>query len=396
VISIGYVRSIVVGLGLLVTATVCAQRTFGAAPFDDDEPVEERAPQNSLSDNRNKLRLNIGEQKVLSAEGVRSFSEGTKGIVEIRLTKDNQRFVLVGTRAGRTTVLLIMLDGDVVEYDVTVDDPNAPAKQEVLTGIQPRDNIRLDFYFVQLSNTHGYNIGVSWPTSIGAESAMSLGFNLQTGVMTEATATVTAQALPRLDLAQSSGWAKVMRKAAVITANGASATVSGGGEINIPLSGGFGGSLKQVNYGTQISVQPRYDKNTGRIELQIVADVSDLTPDGGTGAPGRTTSTLETLVNLELGQSLVLAGLSSESVTKGRAGLAGLSQIPILGALFGTHTASGGGTQMAIFIVPSVMDTVNLQQRALITEALQTFERYTGDLARTRPMVPPSPQSRPR
>ena len=35
------------------------------------------------------LRLQVGEQKVLDSEGVRSFSEGVKGVVDVRLTKDN-------------------------------------------------------------------------------------------------------------------------------------------------------------------------------------------------------------------------------------------------------------------------------------------------------------------
>jgi pilus assembly protein CpaC len=108
--------------------------------------------------------------------------------------------------------------------------------------------------------------------------------------------------------------------------------------------------------------------------------VSDLTSDNGTGIPGRTLSTLQTVVNLELGQSVMLAGLTSASDTIGRTGLPGLNEIPILGVLFGRHTKQSAETQNVIFIVPTVMDVVSMQQRAMIEEALQAYDDYSGTL----------------
>jgi pilus assembly protein CpaC len=194
--------------------------------------------------------------------------------------------------------------------------------------------------------------------------------------------------LPRIDLAQANGWAKVMRRAAVITANGSQASFNGGGEVNVPLSGGFGGSIKSITYGSQINVRPHYDKASGRIELEVTADVSDLTPDTGTGAPGRTTSNLQTVINLELGQSVMLAGLTSANETSSRSGIPGLSQIPILGGLFGTHTNASTESQNVVFIIPTVMDLVSMQQRAIIEEALQRYDDYSGGLNYRRGLVP--------
>lgn len=337
------------------------------------------------------LSLTVGEQRVLESDGVRSYSEGVKGIVDIRLTKDNDKFVVVGLKPGATTLLFIMLDGSELHYDVRVSDPNAGAAADARPSpdaVERRDNIRLDFYFVQLSETYGHNIGVGWPSSIGNTARLGAEVDLQTGQLTSATAVVSDQVLPRLDLAQSDGWAKVMRKAAVITANGKQAMFTGGGEVNIPVSGGFGGTIKQIRFGSEIGVRPRYDKGSGRIELEITADVSDLTADGGTGVPGRTVSTLQTIVNLELGQSLVLAGLTSASETHGQTGLPGLSQIPILGLLFGTNNAQSSQTENVVFIVPTVIDTVSMQQRALIDEALDAYASFDGDLEETKPLYP--------
>src|SRR5690606_37748142 len=73
-------------------------------------------PQHELADEEprqtgERIVLGVGEQKVLSAEGVRGFSEGTRGVVDVRLTRAGDQFVLVGQKEGETTLLLIMHDG---------------------------------------------------------------------------------------------------------------------------------------------------------------------------------------------------------------------------------------------------------------------------------------------
>ena len=91
-------------------------------------------------------------------------------------------------------------------------------------------------------------------------------------------------------------------------------------------------------------------------------------------------------MNLELGQSLALAGLTAASETHGQAGLPGLSQIPILGFLFGSNSEQSSKTENVVFIVPSVIDTVSMQQRSLIDEALADYENTPRlEEARTLP-----------
>ena len=74
------------------------------------------------------------------------------------------------------------------------------------------------------------------------------------------------------------------------------------------------------------------------------------------------------------------AGLTASSQSRGHSGLPVLSQIPILGALFGTHTEAQQETEDVVFIVPSVLDSVSMDGRARIREALDAYDDYTGDL----------------
>ena len=64
--------------------------------------------------------LRVGEQKSLSANGVKSYSEGAPGIADIRVTRDQSRFVIVGTSVGSGSLLLIRHDGTQVQYTISV------------------------------------------------------------------------------------------------------------------------------------------------------------------------------------------------------------------------------------------------------------------------------------
>jgi Flp pilus assembly secretin CpaC len=327
------------------------------------------------------ITLRVGEQRVIPSHGVNSYSEGTRGIVDVRLTPDASSFVVVGQRAGHTSLLFLLDDGHERSFEIDVLDGSQGAAVAP-AGVAPRANIRLDFYFVQVSSDYRHQLGVSWPGAIGG-GAVSASYDLVDGRMSDASALISDQALPQLDVAQSHGWAKVLRQAAFVTANGSSAKLSGGGELNVPVQGALGGALKQITFGTEIEVLPRYDRESGRIELTLHADVSDLTSDGGTGVPGRTVSTLDSIVNLELGESVVLAGLRAKTERATRNGLPGLSAIPILGALFGSDGRSRGESETLVFIVPSVVDTVSLHARAAIAEAMRDFAAFDGDFNAT-------------
>ncbi len=321
--------------------------------------------------------LQVAEQHVLSAEGVRSYSEGKRGIVDVRLTRAGDQFVLVGQRPGLTTLLLIMEDGKQRHLTIRVPDSEAKPVTDSELAVQERDNIRLDFYFVQLERSSDLQVGLNYPSSINLGS-FSAGFDFLTQRFESATAVVQDQALLQLDLAQNGGWAKLRRKAAVITENGQKTAFSGGGEVNIPVTGSLNTGIHAIEYGSLIEVLPRYDVDSGRIQIQLHADVSDLTTDRGSGVPGRVVSTLNTVVNLELGQAVVLAGLSSESRLRRRSGLPGLSQIPILGWLFGSERRDHQATDNVIFIVPTVVDASSQEARQRIKSAFSAYQSYHG------------------
>lgn len=334
------------------------------------------------------MELHLGEQRVIPSDNVRSYSEGNRGVIDVRLTKDASQFIIVALKPGVTTLLFILLDGFERHYRITVTDPNARGRQgSDYTNVEARDNIRLDFYFVQVSKSNSHKIGMGWPGSV--VPTFNASYNVRAGGLESATAVISNQALPRLDMAQATGWAKVMRQAAVVTANGEKATFSGGGELNFPIQSALTSSLQKIPYGSIIDVEPHYDAKTGRIELRLHADVSELDSDNGTGVPGRITANLDTEVNLELGQSLILGGLTAKSERRSKTGLPVLSQIPILGVFFGSHARTETESENIVVIVPSVVDAVSMQDRERVNAALQSYTKFSGELDEVDYIPPP-------
>jgi pilus assembly protein CpaC len=384
----------------------------------------------------------VGETKTISARDVKNYSEGVAGIIDVKLTSDASQFVLVGRRPGSTTLLLIKNDGSQRSISVNVfsRSPAAVDKElnQLLVGLNiktrrigaqividgvvqseaelkrvqqiaglypgqvmslvqlgsrdqpiptvagevaPRLLIRIDFYFVQYDKNSSYGVGIGWPDSIGRGAAIELSRDLLTGTTRTATASVAGQPLPRLDIASRRGWAKVLKQATVITNNDAQAVFSNGGEQNFPVNTGLTIGIEKIEFGVSITVLPSYDPGTRELSLKLGADISDLTAAiSGTELPGRSTSRLESHVTLQLGQSLVLSGIRTESLTHAVSGLPGLKDIPFLGLLFGSHAQSKLETEGAIFVVPSVIQAPATPAAELVGLALKKFKDYDGDI----------------
>ncbi len=415
---------------LASTALLLAAPTAWAQ--DDGDKTEDTAEAGET----NELNLVVGENKTLPAVGVKNYSEGIKGIADVKLTTDNTKFVVAGRKPGTTTLLLINKDGTTVNWVINVfaRSPNVVKREinallgespgirvrrigsrffieggvategdarriEKIAALYPgqveslvvvgqggaadrKVNIRIDFFFIQYDKTSGYAVGVDWPGRIGGASLQSeFTYDFLAGTTTTAEASVVNQPLPALDIASNHGWAKVMKQSTVITVNGTKATFESGGEQNFSVASGLTSSIQQIEFGTKVTVLPRLDEESGELEVQVEADISDLTPPvSSTPLPGRNISKLNTLVRLKLGQSLVLSGIRSQNRRHSVSGLPLLSEVPVLGLLFGSHRDSAEDVEGAVFIIPTAVESAPKPAIEIVNNALSQFEEYSGDI----------------
>lgn len=411
----------------LATALTLFLGTTASFAQDDDDAT--------MVESNEELSLAVGENKTISAADVKNYSEGAKGVADVKLTTDGKRFVIVGRAPGSTTLLLINKDGSQTKWVINVfsRSPDAVEREvkqllEGTTGVRVRRvgarffieggvtaesdvkrieriaglypgqveslvvvgaapvertvNIRIDFYFVQYERASSYAFGMNWPTRIGGEAIQSeMTYDFLSGTVTTAQASVVNQPLPGLDIAAKNGWAKVLKQSTVITTNGTEATFESGGEQNYGISAGLSATIQAITYGTNVTVLPRYDSDSGDLEVKITADVSDLIPPiSSTNLPGRNTSKLSTLVSMKLGESLVLSGIRSQSQRKSTGGIPLLSEIPILGLFFGSESSQREDVEGAVFIIPSVVESLPKDSLTLVNSAMSQFEEYSGDV----------------
>jgi pilus assembly protein CpaC len=436
-------RSVV--LSLVLVTSVASSEPASKPPRNDkpelSDPVRVDPGDRAGLRQTEELNLSVGENKTLSAASVRSFSEGAKGVADVRLTPDSSQFVIVGQKPGSTTLLLIRKDGTEVNYSINVFQRAIQSVEHELlqllsgtTGVRVRRvgarffieggvstepelkriehiaalfpdqveslvvlggaaaerklNLRVDFIFVQFDKTRGYQVGVNMPTSIGGPgiARFDAAYDFLAGAFSTAQAQIVNQPLPGLDLAASRGWAKVLKHSTVITANGSEAKFSSGGEQNYVVSTGFTANLTQISFGTDVVVLPRFDPVSRELEIRLESVVSDLTPPvgGGTNLPGRNLSKLNTLVSLKLGQSIVLSGIRTRSRRHAVTGVPLLSQIPLIGLLFGSHGDAEEEVEGAIYVVPSVIESIPRGAQEIVQEALGQYNEFHGDMSEVK------------
>jgi pilus assembly protein CpaC len=265
-------------------------------------------------------------------------------------------------------------------------------------AIDRKLNIRIDFFFVQYEKSSSLQIGISWPPSYGGSVIQSeVDYDFVQRALTAAHASIVNQPLPGLDLSSLRGWIKVLKQATVITTNGNEARFESGGEVNYPVNTALSAQIEKIPFGTGVTVLPRYDPATRNLEIKVTADVSDLTPPQNTTTtlPGRNTSKLSTLVFLRLGQSLVLSGIRTRNERRQTNGIPGLSWIPILGVLFGSLSNEMEEVEGAVFIIPSVVESVPKTSYDIVKEALDQYDQYTGDPRYTKTYQKTPPEESP-
>jgi general secretion pathway protein D len=155
--------------------------------------------------------------------------------------------------------------------------------------------------------------------------------------------------------------------------------------------------------GVILKVTPRVN-DSGTITLDITQEVSDVaeTTSSGINSPTIQQRRLATTVSTRTGQMIALGGLIRDRVTRTKSGIPGLSQIPIIGALFGTRVNTGARTELIILLTPTIIrspDEVRAIVDALIDglDATQPLiERAVrGQVGARLPPPPPPPPPQP-
>lgn len=138
-------------------------------------------------------------------------------------------------------------------------------------------------------------------------------------------------------------------------------------------------SVQYLDTGVILNVTPRINAG-GLVNLDIDQEVSsaDVTTTSGLNSPTIRRRSASTSVAVQSGETMVLGGLMSENSTVDKSGLPVLSQIPILGGLFGTQLHKNSKTELVVLITPRV--ATNVGQAKLVSDEFRTKMREAETL----------------
>ena len=172
----------------------------------------------------------------------------------------------------------------------------------------------------------------------------------------------------RIDGETNDGLVRVLAEPNLMAISGQSASFLSGGKIFIPVaqSPGTGGAvitLEEKEFGIGVRFTPTV-LDGRRIHLKLVSEVSDLSQTGSPFSslngvvsviPSLAVRWADTTVQLNDGQSLVIAGLIKSNSTGAIKRFPGLGDIPILGALFRSTEFQKDQTELLFVITPRLV-----------------------------------------
>jgi general secretion pathway protein D len=164
------------------------------------------------------------------------------------------------------------------------------------------------------------------------------------------------------------------------------APIASGGVQTQPIT-----SFNYENIGVNIDLTPRTHHDDD-VSLAVKVEVSSLSGTGFQGLPTFGNRSIDTVIRLKDGETNMLAGLIRDDERRSLNGIPGLSDLPVLGRLFGHNHRDAQETDIILTLTPRIVRVLDLSEADL-----QPFRvgRDAGspiiDLPLPAPVNPPRP-----
>ncbi|HET6422591.1 MAG TPA: pilus assembly protein N-terminal domain-containing protein [Planctomycetaceae bacterium] len=163
------------------------------------------------------------------------------------------------------------------------------------------------------------------------------------------------------------GLLKIQAEPLLVTRSGEPARLVNGGEFPIPVPGGLGTvTIEWREFGVLLESLPIIVSPT-RLRQQITAEVSERDFNNaatlsGTTVPALTKRTVQTNVEMEFGQTLVIGGLISTRYTAQTDKIPFLGELPGIGAAFRRVRYDTAETELLVMITPEYVGGMSPDQ----------------------------------
>lgn len=260
--------------------------------------------------------------------------------------------------SDETNSLLIYADGE--EYEFIRDALSRldqPVPQVLIEAVLAEVTLTRDLqYGVNFRAIEGNFTGTSSSTASGTPASVFPGFSVNW---------VGSSASAVLNALQSRTNVRVLSAPKLVVLNNQTASLQVGDQVPIVTQqvqsvsapgAPVVNNIELRDTGVILRVTPRVNES-GTVTLDISQEVSDVarTTTSGINSPTIQQRRLASVVATRSGEMVALGGLIRDRTVEGRSGIPLLSQIPVIGGLFGSQTREGSRTELIILLTPTVI-----------------------------------------
>lgn len=245
---------------------------------------------------------------------------------------------------------------------------------------KPARMVLLEVTIAEVTLDENQEFGIEWLFDdvdgfweLGTKGGFSLGSSGLSFIYENAGATYAA-----LNAFKKNKRVSILSTPRIMVKSGHQATIDVGTEVPIisrteSTADSTTGTVTEIQYrktGVLLNVTPVV--HSGRtLELDVTQEVSETITDETnlTASPSIFTRKIETSVSLEDGGSVLLGGLITRNRTADTEGIPFLSDIPLLGYLFGVEGDRDSRTDLIMLIIPYIID--NAKEAEAVTKAFR-------------------------
>ncbi len=177
------------------------------------------------------------------------------------------------------------------------------------------------------------------------------------GVITTVLGDAGRYLIARVNALALEGKANLLSSPKVMTLDNVEAVMEDLSTFFVRVQGNLDVDLFNVSSGTSLRVTPLVVSETGEQQVKLAIRIEDGALTGRTvdGIPIVRRSTINTQSLIKDGQALLIAGYAQESDTNDKAGIPGLSNIPVLGWLFKSSDKRKTRVERMFLLTPRVV-----------------------------------------
>jgi len=221
-------------------------------------------------------------------------------------------------------------------------------------------SVKLELVLAEIDRTFDRELGIQWGEE-GRYNAQILN-------------TIDWNALnAELRALEAEGSGQILAKPQLLSRSGEKAEFHAGGEIPVRITGWGNQNVTWKKYGIILLFQPIAD-HLGNMRLSVDVEVSIPNLSQTVGQlPIFETNRVNSHFDLRGKKTVMLSGLVRKNKSNFRQGLPFLSQIPILGQLFGSKRYQSRKTELVIFVTPEVVDLNKSENFQQLPEGIESL-----------------------